>query len=294
MRIVLIIYAISWLILGGIFIASKFSKHKIESSDREPWYLYALIIAVAPLVILIIPFLLYDDWKDKKRNKKREEERRVWEEQKMAAIERYKRASENLSNVSMDSFVKVAHDFQTCLNQKRYDKILNILSDIQLPINCSLEVNLAKQEGIGSNSSLYVLCNGVKDSDIWKYLYIKDSPMGIWQAYLLYKAHHSLPCFWHGGYDIRSWIYSTEDFDTIDFISKEDAYLAKKLKQCNFYIVPEIIQDGYRFYVTCCYWNDWGGLKRELVEITNRDGKIAEFNDVTNETLFEYDCGICF
>ena len=138
------------------------------------------------------------------------------------------------------------------------------------------------------------MCDGEKDANIWKYLNVKDSPLGIWQAYLLYKYHHSLPCFWHGGYDIRSWIYSIDDFDSIDFINKEDAYLAQKLRRCNFYITPEVIKDGNKYYVTCCYWNDWGGLKRELVEVTSCDGKIVEFNDVTNETLFEYDCGIRF
>ena len=118
--------------------------------------------------------------------------------------------------------------------------------------------------------------------------------MGIWQAYLLYKAHHTLPCFWHGGYNVWSWIYSTNDFDSIDFIRNEDRYLAHELKQRNPDITPKVIKDGNKYYVTCCYWNDWGGLKRELVEITCHDGKIAEFNDVTNETLFEYDCGIRF
>ena len=67
-----------------------------------------------------------------------------------------------------------------------------------------------------------------------------------------------------------------------------------ELRQRNPDITPKVIKDGNKYYVTCCYWNDWGGLKRELVEITCHDGKIAEFNDVTNETLFEYDCGIRF
>ena len=60
MKIVLIVYGISWLILMAVYIASLFNKRKNVFSEKEPWYLYAIIIAVAPLVVLLIPYLF--DW----------------------------------------------------------------------------------------------------------------------------------------------------------------------------------------------------------------------------------------
>lgn len=141
MKSVLIIYAISWLILGSVFIASKVTKQNQRSYDKESWYLYALIIGLAPLVVVfVIPYVLFDDWKDKKRKKLLKKEEKENEDRKIAVIKNYQQALEKSATAPMDSFAKVAHEFQSCLEQKQYDEILNVLSGILLPDNCSLEV----------------------------------------------------------------------------------------------------------------------------------------------------------
>lgn len=293
MKIVIIIYAVSWLILSGIFIASRFSKH-YDSTDKNPWYLYALIIAIAPLAVLIVPYILYEDWKEKKSTKAAEKWKHKQEERKLEAIANYRKGAELTDAYPMDVCIKVAHAFQGCILNRDFNSILDILNDLKLPSGYSLCIESAKEEGIGSNSRLYVDVNGEKDFDIWKYFRLEDTHMSAWQVYLLYKAHHSLPCFWHGAYENRSWVYTDDDLGSIAIINEEHSNLPSILKEKNYNINPGIVKTGDKYYVTSCYWTNWGGLEIELVEITLKDGKVADIYDVTSETLFKYDCGILF
>jgi hypothetical protein len=56
----------------------------------------------------------------------------------------------------------------------------------------------------------------------------------------------------------------------------------------------KITQNGNDYYVSYCYWNDWEGLVREVVEITIIDGKVTETNNLSKKVEFQYDCGIVF
>ena len=59
-------------------------------------------------------------------------------------------------------------------------------------------------------------------------------------------------------------------------------------------LAPEIVLDNGIYYVSCCFWSDFGGLEREYVKITLKDGRLDEFFEFDLETLFEYNCGIIF
>lgn len=48
------------------------------------------------------------------------------------------------------------------------------------------------------------------------------------------------------------------------------------------------------YYITCCYWSDWGGLIKELIEIKIENNKVTSIFNVDKTLLFEYDCGIMF
>lgn len=78
MEIALVIYGVSWIILLLVFLYAKFKSD--NSIEKQPWYLYALIIALAPLVVfLLIPYLLVDGGiKDRKQKNKNKE----WEAKK--------------------------------------------------------------------------------------------------------------------------------------------------------------------------------------------------------------------
>ena len=46
--------------------------------------------------------------------------------------------------------------------------------------------------------------------------------------------------------------------------------------------------------VSCCHWNNWGGLIREHATITFFNDRVSLFDDFEEEELFKYDCGIRF
>jgi hypothetical protein len=64
MKVVFIVYVISWLILLSVYISSKFKERKTKGSvtsrsgSKEPWFLYLIFVFFAPIVVLIIPFVL--------------------------------------------------------------------------------------------------------------------------------------------------------------------------------------------------------------------------------------------
>ena len=58
--------------------------------------------------------------------------------------------------------------------------------------------------------------------------------------------------------------------------------------------VPEVVKKNNKYYISVCYWSDWGGLKRELLEITIIENKVSDIFEVDTEVLMPYNCGILF
>ena len=85
MKIALIIYAISWLVLIAMLIVSFFLKNK-STRENHPWYLYAFIIIFAPLVVLLLPYIIISPFIENKKHKKYIAE----QEEKSIAEEAYK------------------------------------------------------------------------------------------------------------------------------------------------------------------------------------------------------------
>lgn len=57
---------------------------------------------------------------------------------------------------------------------------------------------------------------------------------------------------------------------------------------------PEVVKKNNKYYISVCYWSDWGGLKRELLEITIIENKVSDIFEVDTEVLMPYNCGILF
>ena len=102
MKITLIIYGISWLILLCIFLYSKFKQMDTDSFNRNEWYLYLIIIVFAPFCILLVPYLLIKDCvkdrKARKQNMENEKKKKMAEERKRIALEIYKKAIDESGN----------------------------------------------------------------------------------------------------------------------------------------------------------------------------------------------------
>lgn len=209
MKIVIIIYIVSWFILLAIYIASLFGKKKNHFSEKEPWYLYAIIIAFAPLVILLIPYLLISSYITEKKREKavKEQEQREAEENayKQRASQELKTAINGQQKEFDYDHLMMARRLVEKIKKEDYDSFLQYLVHLSLPDGASLHVEECNEEGNGDTSKLYVeTAEGDYNLNIWDYIKAENSIDGAWEAYFLYKVWHILPLWWHANYSRRN------------------------------------------------------------------------------------------
>ena len=309
MKTVVIIYAVSWLILLIVYVISKFQDRKTKKKDDAlekflnarksskekivDKLVYVIMIVFAPLVVFVVPYILIRDAKAKKQEKIRKEERENAEreqlEHKAVCSEQYaKLVSLNNNN----EFIQKAQSLFELMKKKDYGDILKLLDKASLPSAMKLDVQECNQQGTGSVSRLFVNTpNNERIFDIFDHLRFEDSIMGAWQAFLLNRLDHYLPLWWHANYNKRDYIYTKEDFDHIThFIDR--GFDKSVLEEYN--IAPEIKGGNGKYYISCCYWTDFGGLRREFVEISLIDNKLKGAFVFDEKVIHKYECGIMF
>ena len=301
MKTFLIIYGISWLILLTVYIASLFNKKKNVFSEKEPWYLYALIIAVAPLVVLLIPYLLISSFITQKKGKKiamEQEKREADEKAKIqTAMQELNAAKSKPQENHSYANVMTAQTLVEKIKAKDYDSFMEYLDHLSLPNGESLQVEECSHEGHGDESKLFVeTLEGAYDFNIWEYIKAENSTDGAWNAYFLYEVRHILPLWWHANYNHRIYMYSKEDAESIElFYGREEELpiIQRDVKQ--LISNPEVLYAANgKFFVSCCYWTNFGGLIKETVEVLiSNEGKVS-FNDIEQMTLYHYQSGIYF
>lgn len=137
--------------------------------------------------------------------------------------------------------------------------------------------------------------------DFFNHLYVEPTVMGAWQAYLLSIGKTLLP--FSGGlyYTKRELVFCHDQLEKIQIIDWEelehgelDCIRHPGLTDLTVDISPSVSFDGKHVVVSCCHWNDWGGLIRESAKITFFNGKVYLLEDFDEQVLFKYDCGIHF
>lgn len=297
MKIIITIYAISWLILLGNEFRLLFKRDK--DTQKIPWYTRVLSIIFAPLLLFSFPFaLLYNHLEEKKHVRhldKLKEERENEEKYKRQALEIYKEAIGKPHDNHHPFLRTIAQTLVSKIEEKKYDSIMDLLDKLSLPKEFHLKVEECQREGIGQKSKFLVETDKhTYDSNIWSYLDVEDSLYGAWQAYLLYKMVYILPLFWHALYEQRTYLYSNEDVIRIEPIIKKDHREGIQRIVKNFDTTPDIVKIQDKYYVSCCYWNDFNGLIREIVEVSISTRNKALFKDINQQVLYHYHCGIRF
>ena len=137
--------------------------------------------------------------------------------------------------------------------------------------------------------------------DFFNHLYVEPTVMGAWQAYLLSIGKTLLP--FSGGlyYTKRELVFCHDQLEKIQIIDWEelehgelDCIRHPGLTDLTVDISPSVSFDGKHVVVSCCHWNDWGGLIRESAKITFFNGKVYLLEDFDEQVLFKYNCGIHF
>ncbi len=277
------------------FVQEKFPKESFSKREKkDPWYLYAFFVAFSPIVVLCCPYILISDAiknrKYKKRQAEKEEKKRQLELQKESAIKNF----EEGTPISIQSdCIEKGQQLKNIAAKKDYRHIIDCLNHLHLPAGYELKIKKAEEIGMGNSSLLVVTTPSRETLDVFDTIIVDDSPIGAMEVYLLYEMWHYLPLFWHANYAYREYIYSTEDLkDVQTFDGDEIDSFVEKAEQ--FEVSPIVKKGNGKYYISCCYWTDWGGLIRELVEIEIKDNKIVNIFDATETTLYEYQCGIIF
>ncbi len=304
MKLALIIHGVSCCILSIFFILSK--KHVKTSDGSEPWlgylnvtgkgatppsrrlyaieyfFIYLFVMVLAPFFVATLIYNLV------------ETELSMGEEAKcLRKIN--KLFSKNRNNITPD-YIKIAECLFSTIKDEKYDSIITCLPNLKISSEYKLVVELCKDNGYGDISKLAVLkacSNELARLDIWEYIEVENSPLGAWQAYLLSSIWHALPFFWHGGYNRRIYFFSEEEYTKFLISVKNSKKISFAFEQ-KMDIKPKIVQSGNEYYISCCYWSEWGGLIKEQVAVTINDNKIEKISAINEETLLKYDCGICF
>lgn len=190
-----------------------------------------------------------------------------------------------------DEYVWVAQALKDIVKRKAYGDICGLLDKVSLPAGEKLEVEECQRLDQGDASRLFVCTRDNKrDYEVLEHLRFEDSPMGGWQAYLLAQLWYSLPMWWHANCHRRYYVYSKEELATFyhrrgsdfdgDMVSESD-------------VIPEVCEKEGKYCISCSFWSDFGGLRREYVEIELNNDRLERWH-VLEEILYEYHCGIVF
>lgn len=238
----------------------------------------------------------------------RERKKKELQERKDAVKREYLQAVSTGGNGMDLSMLHTARSLREVVDKKEYDSIPGVLDKAVLPAGHTFGIKLCEMDSdsLGDWSEPFILTpDGMRDESIFDFFSFEDSPAGAWQAFLLHQMWQYLPLWWHANYNERTYVYSKEDLSRT-FLGKAmvdpGARGYMTLLRCDIDsldvdaldLSPEIVRDNGIYYVSCCFWTDFGGLEREYVKLTLKDGRLDEFFEFDLETLFEYNCGIVF
>lgn len=304
---VALIYSISWLILLAIYLyRRKESTFNWKESDSLEKFAIFLVILFAPIIILCLPYFLFTNIRDKRKSQKDAEERKKeqqieleYRSKALASIRQAKTLGSQNGSFDFAAYLASVRSSSTTnlythmQDERNYPKILDLLPKLTLPNGMSLHVEKCKQQGSGDRSKLFVETpDGSYDKNIWNFINVECSEEGAWNAYILYNLWYVLPMFWHALYDRRYYLFFKEFTDYIECLQKEDTIMVRKAMKQHI-TLPDVVKANGRFYVTCCFFTNFGGMIQETVEIAIDNGK-ASFHVIEQKTLVEYDCGIRF
>ena len=107
----------------------------------------------------------------------------------------------------------------------------------------------------------------------------------------MHTLWHVLPLCWHSNYFRHYYVFSKEDFNKIKLYPGSQVDMGELSK---FDVTPEVRKKDNKYYVSSCYWSNFGGLIRGNYEITIKDNKVTDIITFGGETLYKFNCGIRF
>lgn len=184
--------------------------------------------------------------------------------------------------VSCPKYAKsnLAKSLQLSVNDDKDFPILSLLDKITLPEGYYL-LSKYLEKGKISGFTYNITDNTNKQhSDIFEFLHVEDSIVGIWQAYLLkiawsnLQSHHKSFC--------KKVITSKEDLYNI----KEKYHISSK-DFANKDVHLKINEYNCFYYISCCFWSESRGLERIKTEIQIHNNRIIDIKELEAEVLYD-------
>ena len=126
-----------------------------------------------------------------------------------------------------------------------------------------------------------------EDKDILKYIHAEETPMGLWQIYLLMNTSKIAPTGASHD-DEKTFILTGKELYDIRPLVFYD--LRDLLRQDFLYPSIDIVKgaEGITGHVFCCYWSDYEGLVREKTDIHIQNGKVDSYKSVGRFFIYKY------
>jgi len=192
-----------------------------------------------------------------------------------------------------NDFVREIKEITTSFDCTDSKATIKSLPSLSLKGRRDLFIHVAEQTGTGDNSYFYV-DKDQRTENLFNYLSVNNGLLGVWELYLLMSSSTIMPCFWHGAYNQRRFIFSGEQLAQIDAFNGRDISLVDKNAELSpsATLVESPGNAGATYEIKCCYWNDWNGLMRETVRITIDQGSVKSYEVVNDFPIYKYDCGM--
>lgn len=176
---------------------------------------------------------------------------------------------------------------------KGHDAVFYELDALSLDEGLHMSLRFADPQRKGTGSYYYVFNNKDEENkDILNFLHVRESPMGIWQIFLLLTSPMIAPigC---GADDERTFILTGDELYDIKPMDNLD--LSVLIRQGFLYpsVHIEKESDGVMGHVFCCYWSNNEGLVREKTKIHLVNGKVDSCESEGKFIIYKYD-GIDF
>ena len=131
MKIVLIIYALSWLILLALYLSHKLRKNRTPE-PKESWKFYLLLILFSPLFVLAIPYILISDsikWKKvKRRIEENERKYTEMEQRRKEEMDSRNKARDQMYTITFRDLPFEPEEGQVIYVENHFDEKVNSFS----------------------------------------------------------------------------------------------------------------------------------------------------------------------
>ncbi len=297
MKIVLIIYAVSWLILSAVYIKNFIRKN---GRNKGSWYFHALTYLLAPLILLIVLSSLYMPIRRTKIfkkilgieayiNPKGVESINYLEVKRNEALDEFQTIEKH--DYSITEYVEIGKKLHTNVKEYKFDSIFPSLDKVNIAKEVEFAVKDFRPDGRNLCILLIKLPKDENDENIFNYLTVEQSCSGAWQIYLLHTLRHYIHIGGLEDYPRFVYIFDKEDLKLIDQDKKESIDF-ELLSQID--VRPVVIQKENKFFVSSCYWDMSDGLVREFLRITIENNKVVDIIQFDERTEYEYDIGFVY